>query len=360
MTDRIQTYNQSILNTTIELMQQDSKVVIIGEGVTDPKGIFGTTIGLKEQFGNERVLESPISENAVTGLCLGLSLSGFTPIHVHQRVDFSLYAFDQLINNFAKWNDMFGRSKPLPYICRMIIGQGWGQGPQHSQNLQNIFASFPGLNVFTPATANDVRHALLSAYGSRRPSILLEHRWCQHTRGLITADKKNIEDQHIKRTHQGNDCTIISSLNLSLEVTYLSYLLDQKDIKCDAFSIQKPQQALSPELIQSVQQTKNLLIVEGNWPGFSLSDQILVSLFKSGIELSKLDVCVLQHPYANSPSASILANRYFITPYDILKRILKLTGREHHYDEIAPHIPERPLDQPNQFNQFIFDQDLPC
>jgi len=102
------TFSEAIREATVQAMDGDDTVLALGLGVTDPKGVFGTTLGLKERFGEERAYDIPVSENAVTGICVGLAISGFRPILSHQRADFMLMSMDQIINNVAKWNYMFG------------------------------------------------------------------------------------------------------------------------------------------------------------------------------------------------------------------------------------------------------------
>ena len=144
------------INKSIDYaMKRDSGVICFGLGVTDPKRIFGTTKGLLENFGEERVFDVPCSENALTGIGIGASMGGVKPIMVHQRLDFFLLAMDQLVNNAAKWHFMFGSQVSIPITIRLILGRGWGQGPTHSQNLQAWFAHIPGLKVVSPSNALD-------------------------------------------------------------------------------------------------------------------------------------------------------------------------------------------------------------
>ena len=120
-------------------MEIDDSIICYGLGATDPKGIFGTTIGLEEKFGNQRVFDTPTSENAMTGIGIGAAMAGNKTIMTHQRLDFFLLALDQLVNSAAKMHYMFGGKVNIPITIRLIIGRGWGQGPTHSQNLQSIF-----------------------------------------------------------------------------------------------------------------------------------------------------------------------------------------------------------------------------
>ena len=144
MTQRL-SFAKAINEGLSQAMKIDDSVICYGLGVPDPKGVFGTTVGLQKKFGKERVFDMPASENAMTGVAIGASLNGIRPVMTHQRLDFFLLAMDQLVNNAAKWHYMFGGQSSVPITIRLIIGRGWGQGPTHSQNLQAIFAHIPGL-----------------------------------------------------------------------------------------------------------------------------------------------------------------------------------------------------------------------
>ena len=121
-------YNEALLEGTEQILENDPSVYVMGLGINGPKGIYGTTLGLKEKFGEERILEMPHSESAMTGMGIGSAIKGMKPIMVHQRVDFFLPALQQLIHNGAKWNYIFGRQMEVPIVFRLIIGRGWGQG----------------------------------------------------------------------------------------------------------------------------------------------------------------------------------------------------------------------------------------
>ena len=155
-------------------MELDDSVICYGLGTDDPKGVFGTTLGLHERFGRERAFDMPTSENAMTGVAIGASLNGVRPVMTHQRLDFFLLALDQLINNAAKWRYMFGGQSSVPITIRLILGRGWGQGPTHSQNLQALFSHVPGLKVVMPASPYDAKGLLISAIRDPDPVIFFE------------------------------------------------------------------------------------------------------------------------------------------------------------------------------------------
>ncbi len=127
-------FSDAIREATDQAMARDASVYLMGLGVPDPKGIFGTTLGLQEKYGADRVMDMPLSENAMTGVAVGSALVGMRPILTHQRIDFALVAMEQMVNQAAKWHYMFDGRAKVPLVIRLMIGRGWGQGPQHSQS----------------------------------------------------------------------------------------------------------------------------------------------------------------------------------------------------------------------------------
>src|SRR5687768_6894049 len=119
------TFAEAVHDALDIALASDPRVWVLGEGVTDPKAIFGTTAGLFEKYGRERIVEMPVSEGGMTGIALGSAVMGQRPIMIHQRVDFALYSLDQLINNAAKWHYMYGGQSSAPMVVRMLIGRGW-------------------------------------------------------------------------------------------------------------------------------------------------------------------------------------------------------------------------------------------
>jgi pyruvate/2-oxoglutarate/acetoin dehydrogenase E1 component len=133
-------------------MSRDPAVLVFGLDVDDPKAIQGTTRGLLEKYGPERVFGTPLSEDAMTGAAIGMALAGLRPIHVHIRMDFLLLAMNQLVNVAAKSRYMYGGRVHVPLVVRSMIGKSWGQGAQHSQGLHGMFMHVPGIKVVAPST----------------------------------------------------------------------------------------------------------------------------------------------------------------------------------------------------------------
>src|SRR4051812_15812415 len=137
--ERILSYAEALQEATEQEMARDPSVVVFGIGVDDFKAVYGTTRGLVERFGPERVFDSPLSEDAMAGIAIGASLNGLRPIHVHIRMDFLLLTMNQMVNIAAKAHYMYGGAVSIPIVQRAVIGRSWGQGAQHSQGLHSLF-----------------------------------------------------------------------------------------------------------------------------------------------------------------------------------------------------------------------------
>ena len=214
---RLLTYSEAINEALTEEMLKDKNILIFGLGVTDPKSVFGTTKNLFEKFGEKRVIEIPLSENAITGICLGASLNGFKPILSHQRVEFSLVSFEQIINQIAKWNFMTAGKKSPSLVIRMIIGRGWGQGPQHNQSFESLFSQINGLKVVSPSNASDAKKLLISSIRDNSPVIFFEHRWLHQIKSEVDKSTKPLKIGEPTVKIKGKDITIVSFSYMFIE-----------------------------------------------------------------------------------------------------------------------------------------------
>ncbi|KKK55266.1 hypothetical protein LCGC14_3076280, partial [marine sediment metagenome] len=204
------TFAKAILEATDQIMEIDKNVYLMGLGVPDPKGIFGTTIGLQKKYSEKRVFDMPISENAMTGVCIGSAIRGMRPIITHQRADFFFLAFDQLINNASKWHYMFSNEIPVPMVIRLIVGQGWGQGPQHSQSILSFFGHIPGLKVVVPSNAYDAKGLLIASVKDDNPVIFIEHRWLHFTSSEVPIESFTVPIGKARIVKEGKDITLVA------------------------------------------------------------------------------------------------------------------------------------------------------
>jgi len=339
---RIITYTQAINEAYISAMQQDKNTIAFGLGIDDPKGIFGTTLSLKEQFGKERVFDMPTSENAMTGIAIGAALNGIRPIMCHQRMDFFLLAMDQLVNNAAKWNYMFGGESPVPITIRLIIGQGWGQGPTHSQSLQSWLAHIPGLKVVMPATAYDAKGLLLSSIFDNNPVIYLEHRWLHNISGQVPEEMYRVPIGKAKIVKDGQDITIISSSYMTLESIRASDMLKDYGIDAEIIDLRTIKPLDEEAILSSVNKTGRVAVVDGAWRSFGISAEVLALIAEKSYDKLKNAPCRIAFPDSPTPTSWALTNYYYPRAIDIveaIKNIFNIPGLSEKKSDSCKNVP---------------------
>ena len=260
-------------------LKKDKDILLMGLGVGDPKNIFETTTGLQEKFGKKRVFDVPCSENALTGICVGYGLKK-KAILTHQRFDFMLLSFDQIINNAAKIHFMYGGNLQSNITIRAIVGKGWGQGPTHSQNFQAMLGSVPGLKVYFPFNSNDVFNILYHSIFDPNPVIIIEHRWLYELESKIKFQKKI---KSVEKVSSGNKGTIVCIGNTVLDAYILKKTFSQKKIKFDIIKILSINPLKVNMIINSVKKTKNLILLEPTHKSMSVSSEILARVHTSGV-----------------------------------------------------------------------------
>jgi pyruvate/2-oxoglutarate/acetoin dehydrogenase E1 component len=318
------TYSKAINKALIWSMSKDKKMLCYGLGLTDPKKIFSTTVGLLEKFGEKRVFDVPCSENALTGISIGSSLNGVRSVVTHQRLDFFLLAMDQLVNSAAKWFYMYGSQLSVPITIRLIIGRGWGQGPTHSQNLQALFNHIPGLKVVMPTFPNDARNLLISSIFDPNPVLFLEHRWLHET----SEKEKKINITKIgkaKKILEGSDITIVACSYLTIEaVKAAKFLKKNYNINSeviDLISIKPLDHAL---IEKSVKKTKRLLVVDSGFFTGSIANDIIYNVISTCFKILKSKPVKLAMPDVPEPTSFALTKDFYITHIKIFKTVLKI------------------------------------
>ena len=299
---------------------------LMGLGLPDPKGIFGTTLGLQQKYGKERVFDIPLSENAITGVAIGTAITGMRPILTHQRLDFALVSIDQIVNQAAKWHYMFNGTMSVPLVIRMIIGRGWGQGPQHSQSLHAWFAHIPGLKVVMPSTAYDAKGMLTAAVEDNGPVLFLEHRWLHNTTSLVPDDSYKVSLSKSAIIREGGDITLVGVSYMSLECLDAARKLGELGIKAEVIDLRSVQPLDKGTIISSVEKTRRIAIVDHAESTCGISSEIISCIFEnlSGMLKSRPKrICLPGHP---APTSYVLAENYYPTSGDIARSIAEMFG----------------------------------
>jgi len=278
--ERILTYAEAICEATEQEMARDSSVIVLGIGVDDFKAIYGTTKGLVEKFGRERVFNTPLSEDAMTGFAIGAALAGLRPIHVHIRMDFVLLAMNQLINIAAKSRYMYGGAVSVPIIVRSIIGRSWGQGAQHSQAFHSYFMHVPGLKVVAPSTPYDAKGCLIQSIRDDNPVMFIEHRMIHYQKGHVPEYEYTMPFGKARVLVEGSDITLVGISHMVVECLRAHRHLVEVGISAEVID----PISLSPldmdTIVESVQKTGRLIVVDTAWTSCGASAEIIVRVIE--------------------------------------------------------------------------------
>ena len=273
------TYSDGINEAHHYLLKHYPEVFFFGQGLWSPWYVGSTMKDLDKIYGRERIIDSPVSEVAVTGAALGAATCGYRPVVVHPRVDFMILAIDQIVSQAAKWSSMFGGQVCAPLTIRGIVNRGGEQGAQHSQALHAWFSHIPGLRVVMPATAIDARDMLISAVLSNDPVLYIDDRWLydveddyQDVKELLLAD------QGPSVLKEGTDLTIVSSGYSVLIAQQVAKLLKVDQINVEVIDLRVVNPLKLDTVLTSVKKTKNLVVIDCGWKNCGLAGEIIASV----------------------------------------------------------------------------------
>ncbi len=258
-------YVEAVREATDQEMERDPSVLLFGLDVDDPKAIQGTTRGLAEKYGPERVFGTPLAEDAMTGVAIGAALAGMRPIHVHIRMDFLMLAMNQLINVAAKSRYMYGGRAAVPMVVRSMIGKSWGQGAQHSQGLYSFFMHVPGLKVAAPATPYDAKGCLIAAIRDNDPVMYVEHRMLHFQRGHVPEQPYCVKPGKARVAVEGEDATLVGISCMQVECLRAARYLEQVGIRAEVIDPIWLSPLDTETIVDSVRKTGRLCVVDNGW-----------------------------------------------------------------------------------------------
>ena len=318
---------EAIREATDQCMGKDSSVYVMGLGVPDPKGIFGTTLGLEKKYGSKRVLDMPTSENGMTGIAVGSAILGMRPILTHQRVDFMLLSLDQIINSAAKWHYMFDGKMKVPLVIRIVIGRGWGQGPQHSQSLHSVFGHIPGLKVVMPSTPYDAKGLLISSIEDNNPVIYMEHRWLHGTFGPVPEDYYKVPLGKARIVKAGTDLTLVTVSHTTLEGLRAAEILSKEGINVEVLDVRTIRPLDEETILSSVKKTGRLLVADPDWKLAGFSAEVIALVTEEIFSSLKTSPARITYPEAPVPSSWALTNHFYPGTREIVLKAREILGK---------------------------------
>lgn len=323
----IKSYAIAINEAHRQLLANDDRVFVIGQGVESPWCVGTTTLGLVELFGTNRVIDTPISEAAVTGSAIGAAMAGMRPIVFHPRMDFMYLTLDQIINHCASWYYMFGGKVNVPVTIRGIVNRGNEQAAQHSQSPFSMYCHIPGLKVVAPASAYDAKGLLVAAVRDDNPVLYIDDRW-------LYAEEEEVPDELYetpigqgKICRVGNDVTIVAISYLVKEAMKAAEVLANEGISVEVIDPRTLKPLDIDLIIQSVCKTGRLLVADPDWPICSISEHIAFEVSTKLFSIIKEPIRRINFADSPVPASTPLEKAYFPTSIDIIHNIKQFSFR---------------------------------
>lgn len=305
------------------------EVFVMGQGLWSPWYVGNSMTELEKKFGTHRVIDTPVSELAVTGAGVGAALAGMKPIIVHPRIDFMLYAMDALVNQAAKWSHMFGGQAHPGVTIRAIINRGGEQGAQHSQALHAWFAHVPGLRVVMPATVGDARDLLVAAVLCDDPVIYIDDRWLYETEDdLPPVTELDLSIQGPRCLASGSDITIVAagySTKLAMDARQA---LARQGVSAEVVDVRVLNPFQPKAIVESVLKTGRLLVVDGGTRNAGFAAEMIASIAERLPTASlRTPPSRVTLPDAPAPTSRVLEKIYYPTADTVTGESLRMMSQ---------------------------------
>jgi len=275
------TYAQALNEALREEMRTDPRVFLMGEDIGHHGGIFRVTKDLIDEFGAERVRDTPISESSFVGLGIGAAMVGMRPVVELLFMDFALVAADQIVNQAAKLRYMSGGTVSVPLVVRAQQGGGRGNGAQHSQSFESWFAQVPGLIIVAPSTPADAKGLLKSSIRAGNPVVFIEHKLLYNTKGEVPEGEYSIPIGKAEIKRDGRDITIVSySRTLLFALEAAETLSQQRNIEAEIVDLRTIEPLDMDTILQSIKGTGRLLVVHESHGNCGLGAEIIARVYE--------------------------------------------------------------------------------
>ncbi len=317
-------YALAINEAIFQSMAVDDSVFLIGQGLKSPWYVGQTCTGLLENYGEQRVMDTPISENAITGAAVGASIAGMKGIVVHPRVDFMIYGLDPVINEAANWYYMNGGKASVPVVIWGIINRGGEQGAQHSQAIQALFAHIPGLKVVMPATPYDAKGLMTAAINDPDPVVFMDDRWLYGVEEDVPEESYEVEIGKAVVRREGSDITIVASSYVAHETTAAADQLAKEGVSVEVVDLRTIKPLDKDTILQATAKTGKLLVVDGGWQSFGVSAEIAALAAEHVFSDLKMPVKRLALPDVPAPASQHLEKGYYIHRNKITSTVMEM------------------------------------
>jgi pyruvate dehydrogenase E1 component beta subunit len=319
-------YGSAINEAFTQLLENDETVLLIGQGLYSPWYVGSSMVALEKKFGTARVIDTPVSENGVTGIAIGAAMAGMHPIVIHPRMDFMVLATDQILNQAAKAHYMFGGAVHVPMVVRGIINRGGEQAAQHSQALQSHYMHIPGLKVVMPSTAYDAKGLLIASVYDGNPVIYIDDRWLYSNRDPVPEDLYTVPIGKAAVRRQGKDVTVVATSYMNVESLAAAEKLASEGIDVEVIDLRtvKP---IDEELIyESVAKTGRLVVADAAWRTCGAAAEISALVAEHAFGDLKAPIQRVTLVDAPAPASSPLEKAYYPWAADVAAAVKRTTN----------------------------------
>jgi acetoin:2,6-dichlorophenolindophenol oxidoreductase subunit beta len=311
-------FREAVRDATLQAMDADAGVFLIGVGIIDPRAVWGTIAGTLDRFGPDRVVEGPLSENALTGICVGAATMGMRPVLIHHRIDFVLLSMDQIINHAAKWRAMFGWQQTVPLVVRAVVGRGWGNGPQHTQSHHALFAHVPGIKTVVPSNPRDAKGLFLAAIEDDDPVIYIEHRWMHEDEGDVPAEYYTTPIGKAAVVRSGRDVTIAAVGPMVSEALRAAEGLEPTGVSAEVIDVRTLRPLDSETILSSVAKTGRLVVADSDWAPCGIAGEIIALVAEHALDSLKARPARVTWPDSVVPSSQAIEAQFYPGAREVL------------------------------------------
>jgi acetoin:2,6-dichlorophenolindophenol oxidoreductase subunit beta len=316
-------YCQAIREAHAQLLASDPRVFVIGQGLWSPWYVGATMADLDKEFGRQRILDSPVSENATTGAAIGAALAGMRPIVVHPRMDFMLLATDPIVNQAANWSYIFDGQANIPLVIRSIINRGGEQGAQHSQALQGLFMHVPGLKIVMPSTPYDAKGLLISGIYDGNPVLFIDDRWLYAEVGEVPEPAYSVPIGAAAIRRQGSDATVVAISYMVPRAIEAAAVLVRDGIEVEVIDLRSIKPWDRDCVLNSVRKTRCLIVADAAWETCGVAAEIAATISADAFAFLQAPVARVCLPDAPAPMSAPLEEAYYIGAADIAAAVEK-------------------------------------
>ncbi|MCU0814430.1 MAG: alpha-ketoacid dehydrogenase subunit beta [Burkholderiaceae bacterium] len=277
------TYREACKQAIRDALKADPRTFVMGEDVGKYGGCYAVTKGLLEEFGPERIVDTPLAENGFTGLAIGAALAGLRPLLEIMTCNFSLLALDQIMNNAATLPHMTGGQFAVPLVIRMATGGGRQLAAQHSHSLEGWYAHIPGLKVAVPGTVEDARFMLAAALADPNPVLVFEHVVLYNVEGELDPAVTAVDLEHAKVRRAGRDVTLVTYGNSLPKCLAAADALAKDGVEAEVIDLRVLRPLDMPTVVESVKRTRRVVIVDEGWKSGSIAAEIAARLAEESL-----------------------------------------------------------------------------